>query len=310
MAFLLPWQYHTRTPKWLSTRNIPKMQSKCLIINTFAAGLFPLLLCSSATASTDKSAITPPPTATSTITATRNDNSPTTANQPQTAEPTETVENRFRELETNEIRFQTWLSLVAVCLGAIAIVLAIFSIAGVFFIRWIIEKEVEKKTNLAHHELSARIAGAEGLLFGRLSRTEDETITRPDLLDLAISFTQDAFSELADDPKSAYYWRTVNNLVYYYSLRQHPDDRAEAMALADKLVENAPVSRRLAARLTYAYSLFRYCPNDAEKLGQSRDIFQRVIANPDATNEMVGDAKRSLAQVEHLLAELSGANVQ
>jgi hypothetical protein len=229
------------------------------------------------------------------------------------AYPMAVTEHRLSDLENSWSHLEQMMSAVAVAVAAMAIMLAVAAVLGYKLIEYSAEKQMERATA----ELSGRIYGVQGLLFGRLCRDDDDKVKREQFLELAIEYTAKAREKLEESPKkSPYWWFVVNNLAFYYALRgsHNPLDDTygeEALEWADLLKRNVHKLPLSEVQDTYARVIAAFCQCDPDtasaRLIEAHRWLKTVIDGRRDSDFTKEKAKRTLASVEAKWRDMFGA---
>lgn len=143
----------------------------------------------------------------------------------------------------------------SVALFAISFIVALLAVVGWQGVNDLIRERttaaIKEESDRAYQELTGRLYSGLGLVFGRVARPTDQLrASRPDLLEVAIDFSRDAFNSL-DRLDSDYKTAALNNLIFYLAVRNRQEDAQFALHGANELRESAVRHERRAYTLTY-----------------------------------------------------------
>ncbi len=232
----------------------------------------------------------------------------TAAKKPEDEYPDDPLSPRFRQLENEWRRLDRYLLFITGILSCLAIIIGVATVFGWGQIKRAIAEEVKKGLNDIHSELSGRILGAEGVVFGLMARDHEDVVLHPKLLERAIKRThesREALERLKGDQK--YLWRTKNNLAYYYALKGDPIDAKEALKLADAIRDHYASSRNPHSLDTYARVMLAFhelSPNPKERLKDAAMVLDSLINNPQEALEMHQTATRTRKLIGDAMAKL------
>ena len=172
------------------------------------------------------------------------------------------------------------LTAAALSLFSLAFLVSILALFGWRELNSRIKATVQAQLKDAHEEYRGWVRLTTGLFYGRICRTIDKgsiKIERMDLLELAITNTQNALVILKDTPKK---WTAINNLTFYLALQAAPRNGPTAKNMAEKLLEkhslaNEPEFLNTYAKVVATYSTYFEKPQNT--LRQARDMLQEII---------------------------------
>ncbi len=227
---------------------------------------------------------------------------------PSTSITSGLAEQRLRNLESGWTLLQTVLGGLAVSLTVLTLFIAVLGAVGWAGISRFVSQEVSRAMTRTTEELSGRLIGMEGVVWGLLCRNEKDEIVHRDWLDKAILLTQRSRTTLEKFERSEYSWRSINNLAYYYSLRKDPGDAREALALAEELRHNASKIGRREVLRTYADVASIYHRSAGvrahELLEDAQELMRSMLGSPDLRPRERPITERALEHVENAIRDL------
>lgn len=215
----------------------------------------------------------------------------------------ETLRDRVQALEKADTTVTIVLSAATVALFIFAIMIAVVTIFGWREIKEYLSRHVELTMKRSYDELSGRLHGFTGVIYGRLCRGQDERIERHDFLDEAITLTRKAYQSLEG---SDHRWLVMNNLAYYYALKGDRANAPYAVEMAEQLRRRYSEIGNHNFLTTYARVVaeFRdYYPEPRKKLEEIRTMLHELINSPDVPERHKVNARRHLERVGRALGQ-------
>lgn len=208
--------------------------------------------------------------------------------QPVTIPP---LKIRWVQIAMDPNTLTTILTSAILVLAAVTILVAIFTIASVIFLRkWYLDKIdqlVEERANYIIREDVGRTRFFIGYVFGRLIKVDEQ------YLDDALIFSRGACDELPDT--SPHIDVAMNNWAFYASQKGDPADAPGAMQIGKKLRDRYSSTQDRDDATTYASIVATYYArydNPREAVNDALELMEEMVRDPSISEVDKGNARR------------------
>ena len=183
----------------------------------------------------------------------------------------------------------TTLSALVVAVAALAVMIGLVAILGWPAIDKIIKHRVKSATDEASMDLEGRMHGVQGVLFGQMARDKDDNITRPDLLEQAIHWTEKAKDQIPAKNRH-FHRRALNNLAFYYALKGDAAFARTALKMVEELHDDSPQTSELDTFARVVAVFGEHAKNPAKMIQQADDAINSILNDEHGTSSRGRDA--------------------